>query len=445
MNKKIINSYFLLLFSFIPVSIIIGSAVSLINILIIDFSFIFLILYKKNYKFLSNKTVKFIIFLCLYLIFNSIVSKDFSMSAHRNFGFVRFAILFLAFNYFFYNKDFINKVMVVWILTLSVLSLDTYIESIFGQNIFGYGKAYGSRIVSFFKDEPIVGSYINGFYLIIIGYLFYINKNISSKYNYIILIFSIFFVIAIILTGERSNTIKAIFGLILFYFFNDFFKFKEKIFSILLLILIFIFLINTTDFLKSRYGYQFFQPIVTLLCKNKHLTCTHFSKSISIKLNSKNEKKRIVPFSPVTKRIYKLEDNIYVRHYQSGFEVFKKYPIFGVGNKNYRVEVCSNEKNSNYICTTHPHQFYFEFLAEHGIIGGMILLFILFNLVFGKIKIIFTSKNLFQKGCLVFLTTSFIPFLPSGAFFNDYNLTIFWINLSIMYAINKDTNVYTSN
>ena len=169
MNNKILNFYFLFLFSFIPASIIIGPAISLFNILLIDFSFIFLIFYKKDFKFLSNKTVKLIIFLCLYLIFNSIIAKDFSMSTYRNFGFIRFGILFLAFNYFFYNnKNFFINVLATWLLTLSLLSLDTYKESISGTNIFGYGEAYGSRIVSFFKDEPIVGSYIHGFYLMII-------------------------------------------------------------------------------------------------------------------------------------------------------------------------------------------------------------------------------------------------------------------------------------
>ena len=420
MNSKILNSYFLLLFSLIPASIIIGPAVSLINILLIDFLFIFLVLYKKDYKFLSNKTVKLIMFLCLYLIFNSIISKDFLMSANRNFGFIRFGILFLAFNYFFHNKDFVNRVLIVWILTLSILSLDTYVESIFGKNILGYGEEYGARIVSFFKDEPIVGGYINGFYLVIIGYFFYINKNISNMHKYIILIFSIFFIIAIILTGERSNSIKAIFGFFLFYFFNDFFKFKEKIFSILLLILMFVFLLNTSDFLKLRYGGQFFKPIVS-----------------ELQLNNKIQKNKI--------KANTLKDNIYLSLYQSGFEVFKKYPIFGVGNKNYRVETCSNKKNSNYICTTHPHNVYFEFLAEHGLLGGMILLFILFNLIFSKIKIILDSKNYLQLGCVIFLITTFTPFLPSGAFFADYNLTIFWINLSIMYSIGKKTNVYTSN
>ncbi|MDB4070020.1 O-antigen ligase family protein [Candidatus Pelagibacter sp.] len=420
MNSKTLNSYFLLLFSFIPISIIVGPAVSLINILLIDFSFIFLIFYKKDYKFLSNKAVKLIIFFCLYLIFNSIISKDFSMSANRNFGFIRFGILFLAFNYFFYNKNFVNRVLIVWMITLSILSLDTYIESIFGKNILGYGEAYGSRIVSFFKDEPIVGGYINGFYLVIIGYLFYVNDKIINKYKHIILIFSIFFLIAIILTGERSNAIKAIFGFILFYFFNDFFKFKEKIFSVFFLILIFTILLNTSDFLKSRYDGQFFKPLVSFFQPENQI--------------QKNEI-----------RANTLKDNIYIRLYQSGFEVFKKYPIFGVGNKNYRVETCTNEKKPNYICTTHPHQLYFEFLAEHGLVGGMILLFILFNLIFSKIKTILTSKNYLQIGCLIFLTTSFIPFLPSGAFFADYNLTIFWVNLSIMYSIGKKTNVYTSN
>tara|TARA_B110000483_G_scaffold55897_1_gene69929 strand:- start:68 stop:988 length:921 start_codon:yes stop_codon:yes gene_type:complete len=305
-------------------------------------------------------------------------------------------------------------------IILSVLSLDTYIESFFGKNIFGYGEAYGSRIVSFFKNEPIVGGYINGFYLIIIGCLFYINKDTSNKYKYIILLFSVCFIIAIILTGERSNSIKAIFGFLLFYFFNDFFRIKEKIFSIFSLILIVTFLLNISDFLKLRYSGQFFKPLVYFFQPNNQI------QENEIRANT-------------------LENNIYIRLYQSGFEVFKKYPIFGVGNKNYRVETCSNEENSRYECSTHPHQIYFEFLAEHGLAGSMVIFFVLFNLIFSKIKTILSSKNYLQLGCLIFLSTSFIPFLPSGAFFADYNLTIFWINLSIMYAIGKKTNVYRSD
>ena len=303
MNIKILNYYFLFLFSLIPASIIIGPAISLFNILLIDISFIFFILFKKDFKFLSNKTVKLIILLCLYLVFNSVIAKDFSMSAYRNFGFIRFGIFFLAFNYFFYNKDFVNRVLIIWVLTLSFLSLDTYLESISGTNILGYGEAYGARIVSFFKDEPIVGGYISGFYLIIIGFLFYLNDKILNKYKYIILIFTIFFITAIILTGERSNSIKAIFGFFLFYFLNDHFKFKEKILSVLLLVLVFIFLFNTSNFLKLRYGGQFLKPIISIFQSNNEI-------SIGREANK----------------------NVYISLYQSGFEVFMKYKIFGVGN-----------------------------------------------------------------------------------------------------------------
>ena len=111
----------------------------------------FFLFYSKRFKFLSNKTVKLIILLCLYLVFNSVIAKDFSMSAYRNLGFIRFGIFFLAFNYFFYNKDFLNKVLIVWTLTLSLLSLDTHIESILGKNILGYGGNLWSKNSKFFQ------------------------------------------------------------------------------------------------------------------------------------------------------------------------------------------------------------------------------------------------------------------------------------------------------
>jgi len=417
MNSKIFNSYFLFLFSFIPASIIIGPAISLVNILLIDISFIFLILFKKDFKFPFNKTIKLIILLCLYLIFNSIIAKDFSMSVYRNFGFIRFGILFLAFNYFFYNKDFVNRVLVVWAITLSLLSLDTYLESISGKNILGYGEAYGSRIVSFFKDEPIVGGYINSFYLIIIGYLFYLSNDISNRYKYIILIFSIFFITAIVLTGERSNTIKAVLGFFLFYFFNNLFKFKEKIILILLLVTLLGTIISKSDYLNLRYQGQFLDKI-----KNTVMVKKEIKKSNNT-----------------------LENTDYYHLYKSGFLVFKNNQFFGVGNKNYRIETClaSVKKKTFYVCNTHPHQIYLEFLAEHGLVGSFILFFILLNLIFSKIKTILSSKNYIQYGCIIFLTISFTPFLPSGAFFSDYNQTIFWINLSIMYSVNKKTNIFT--
>ena len=36
----------------------------------------------------------------------------------------------------------------------------------------------------------------------------------------------------------------------------------------------------------------------------------------------------------------------------------------------------------------------------------------------------------------------FVPILPSGSFFNNFNITLFMINFSLMYAINKETNIF---
>ena len=141
-----------------------------------------------------------------------------------------------------------------------------------------------------------------------------------------------------------------------------------------------------------------------------------------------------------------LENSLYIKLYKSGIHVFKNNPWLGVGNKNYRVETCKAEKNliyKEYWCLTHPHQVYIEMLSEHGIIGTIIIFSIIFYLMFRIIRKIIHSRNYVQAGCLAFLLINFVPLLPSGAFFNNFNLTLFMINLSLMYATNKETNIFS--
>ena len=141
------------------------------------------------------------------------------------------------------------------------------------------------------------------------------------------------------------------------------------------------------------------------------------------------------------------EDQIYFKLYKSGFQVFKNYKIFGVGNKNYRVEVCgkkhfNSQKRNVYFCNTHPHQVYFEILSEHGIVGSILILFILYKLIFSKIFVIFKGQNYIQLGSLIYLILTFTPLIPSGAFFSDYMITLFMINLSIFYCSNEKFNIF---
>ena len=404
-DNKYIKNYFLFLFSIIPISILLGSAISLTNILLIDLSFIILIVYTKNFFFLRNKSIKYLIILYIYLIFNSFVSIDFYEGALRNFGFLRMIILFAAFNYFFLQEDFQKKVFKFWFLIICIVLIDVFIESYTGKNIFGYGgEAHlGKRIVSFFKDEAIVGGFLNGFYLILFGFLLH---ELKVKNFFFISLFIIIFITAIFLTGERSNSIKAVLGLSFFIFFTKDLNYKIKIFLASSIIVIFFFSLLNSSYLKTRFINQM--------------------------------------------KIYAKKENVYFKLYSSGYEVFKKNILFGVGNKNYRVETCENnqvldENTKKYFCNTHPHQIYLELLSEHGIVGTILIFFILYKLIYSKILISLNTKNHLKLGALIYLIFTFTPIIPSGAFFSDYLLTIFIMNLSIFYASDKKLNIFINN
>ena len=115
------------------------------------------------------------------------------------------------------------------------------------------------------------------------------------------------------------------------------------------------------------------------------------------------------------------------------------------------MEVCENPNKKDdqfidkYRCITHPHQIYFEFLSEHGLVGTLIILSIFYKLIFSKILQTFHEQNYVKIGALIYLILVFAPIIPSGAFFNNYMLTIFALNLSIFYASDKKFNIFNKN
>ena len=400
------KNYFLILYSILPISIIMGSSVSLINIIIIDISFLILFIKNQNFHIFKNKNLKYLVCLYLYLIFNIFTSLNYSEGILRNLGFLRIIIFFISINYFFRDSKFLKKIFTIWSFIIFVVVFDVFFESLFGKNILGYGGTFGgkggSRIVSFFKDEPIVGGYLFAFIFLINGYLSQISIFKNNKHFLFMIAFIM--VLSIILTGERSNSIKAVISIFFIFVLIKNINLKKKIVFFSSLIIIFSSLILNSEFLKLRFVDQFKSNM------NK--------------------------------------DSIYFKLYRSGYEVFKNYPITGVGNKNYRVETCNNLNENiknKYVCTTHPHQVFIEFLSEHGILGSLIILYLMYKLIFSKILLVLRENNQIQMGALTYLILIFMPLLPSGAFFSDYMITLFGINLSLLYAVNKKTNIFEKN
>ena len=84
----------IIMFSILPISIIIGPSFSLINTVLLGLCFIFMYFSKNDIKINDIKPVFFLIILNLYLIFNSLISVDITSGIYRNFGFFRFILFF---------------------------------------------------------------------------------------------------------------------------------------------------------------------------------------------------------------------------------------------------------------------------------------------------------------------------------------------------------------
>ncbi len=416
MQKEFKFNFLFILMAILPISIIAGSAISIINIFLILILFITFHFYQKETEVQNRYILNFFIFLYIYLLINTFLGIDYENSYLRNFGFVRFIILFFAINYFFIKFLKFNNLLNIWIVIISIVIFDCFYEFIFGSNILGWGdfqdaSKQGQRLVSFFKDEPIVGSYLFSFFLLLSGYILEVN----SKYKQIY--FTLFFLIVmllILLSGERSNFLKAIIASCIFLFVSKDISKKYIIKLALFLSVLFVLVFNTNSYLSDKYSY-------------------------------------LLKFFSIEKNKIELKNNIYFELYKSGYLVFLDHQLFGVGQKNYgkyasikdvELKKANNTTISFLIISTHPHQIYIEFLSEHGILGTIVLLGLFFYIFYKMIRIIISSRNNIQIGCFCYLVSYFVPVLPSGSFFSDFNATLFWINFSIFFAVSKKTNFF---
>ena len=415
---NIIDRYIVIvLYSFLPISFIVGNAVININIILIDILFIYSIFNFKNFDFqYYRKDIFFLLLILFYMLANSfyqnIIIKNnqfIDEGLIRSFGLVRYILFYFSTIYFFKslgkNK---NKIFNLWIIILLIVIFDIFYERSFGKNILNNISPSSERIASFFGDELIAGYFILGFGFICTCYLI---ENISfKKFNYskyIKILFLILIPVTIFITGERSNFIKSIILFLVILFFFDKYKIKinlKKFLGILLFILVsFIFL---SENLKTRYLTLFNEVQNAYETKDENLL-----------------KK--------TKHFY---------NYKMGYEIFIENKLFGVGNKKFR-EACLDKKNKideiyfMFGCTTHPHQTYLEILSENGLVGFILIFSVSIIFIINTFKNFLINRNFIQLSGLLFFILLWIPFLPYGSFFStaSFSLTIINISLARLY------------
>ena len=394
-NKTLIILSFLL--AILPISLLIGSLIINLITILVSIIFIFELFIKKKLNFLHDWSFYLLLLLWVSFLINLIFSQDINLSIFRAVGFIRFIFLAQVIRYLFLNNDTKYKELILksWLLIFLVVNVDLLIEYFSGKNILGYKSNLDGRLASFLDDELKIGGYYFGFCLLSLATIYsYFKRDYKIIFG-----FAVLFLIIAFLIGERSNFIKILFSTIIILFFY----FREHKFKLLSLSLVSIIVFTS------------------IIYKNENLKYRYFSQ-----WNEKN-----------------ITSNIYFTHYKTAILVFKKYPFFGSGIKNFRVEVkkiiddeFKDDKNYNnwQVITTHPHQINFEILAETGIFGyTCFLLFFLITFTFASKKIL-RKNQIFLIVSTIFCLTYINPLLPSGSFFTSYGATIFWTNYGVMIS-----------
>ena len=189
MTSNYKNNFISLLFIFLPISFIVGNSVINLNIVLIVIFFLFDLIKDKNNFYYENKFF-FLVFLFFstYLLFSSLISNYFdSDNVLKAFLYIRFFLFALAIK-FYLDSDRINFNLIskFWLIILSIVIIDIFFEFVNGKNLLSYSSPSHGRLVSFFKDELIVGIFKN------------------SKYSLLLLLL----IGCVFLTGERSNFLK---------------------------------------------------------------------------------------------------------------------------------------------------------------------------------------------------------------------------------------------
>ena len=407
-KESYLNNFILIIFILMPIFLIIGTMVSEIAVIISCFIFLYNF-FKNKENIFNNNFFYFLLLIYFSLIINFIYSINPTNSFLRNIFFIKYIIFCLGSVKFLSKKKYrLFFIFKFWSIILILFSIDLFIQYFLGKNIIGLESPQKFHRVSGFMNEELkAGSLILNIALISSAYI------INTKNKNLGLVFLIFFLSSIFITGDRSNFLKSILIIISLFFIFDRTYIKKISFLFLLLAFFITLTLTTNPVYKVRYSNDLFGA----LKKNNYNLITH---------------------------VYNTE---YGKLYYTGYELFINNKLFGVGNKNFRI-LCDKDfkeklirnfskKRENLRCNTHPHQVYIEIMSEHGMLGLLILLVMLSMFIKDNLRFIYKKNNLLLTLQFLIILSPFIPILPTGSFFTSFNATLFWMNFSFFYAYKK--------
>ena len=283
----------IVLLSILPILFFIGTGILNLAIIILDLIFIIEIVSKKRLYFLKNYIFYSLLLLWLTLLVNVFFSIDPINSFSRGFGFIRFIFLVMLLIYYLNleNQKFKNLILSCWSIVFLVTSVDLLFEFITGKNLLGFESYIEGRLSGFFNDELIIGHFYHGFILIATFYILQILSEKNKQFflrNYIYFFIFIFLIISFLI-GERSNFIKVLVMILFFSFLFEKKHFKLKVLLFSGFFLIAVLFINLNSNFKERFFEQMYKPILDdpSLYFNNLRYIQHYKTAIRIYDNNK--------------------------------------------------------------------------------------------------------------------------------------------------------------
>jgi O-antigen ligase len=498
-NKKILNfnSFLVLL---LPISFVVGPLIVEIIISILILQFLFFSFKEKNFSYLNNKIFIYFSIFYVFLLTSLLYSNYFSENYLNIIFYFRFIFFSFALYFFLIqDKDLLKKIYIFFPLIFFVIIFDGYWQYFFEENLLGYQKYRIDRISGFFKDDLILGSYLSRLVPLYLGItLFFIKNKFLTILNLLIILFTIIlifltgeraaffkliiFLSIIILIIDFKIIIKLSLVSITAFIFSIFIFFNP-----ILLQRHYTQTINQLfnyDFLKNEFIEIKIFPRNYLPMFETSLKMFKDSKYIGQGPKSYRYACHDDRFKTFFKTPIKIDNTIImlglswkeIRNFEiknffisEGDIVKKGDKIFEynfVGSDDLKTFFSDKEgeikkilykdkyvKNTKIIdikpkfspdfelekrssCNTHPHNFYFQLLAETGLIGFLYILILFLYISFILFKNFLYSFSQKQKKltsielCIIsgFFVTLW-PLTTNGNFFNN------WLNLINFYPL----------
>jgi O-antigen ligase len=345
----------------------------------------------KNYE-ISFRSKKHRVFLFCFCLFWSVclASSPFSqmpvVAFQESLAWLRFPLFVLACLFWLPVRPSLFKLLIALsLMCLLGLCLVSYVEFLFNLNQWTVADNEDYSRLSWPYGDSIVGSVYAKFFvgpLIVAGYWSQ-SRSVTAMIGFRLLLF--FWCCALVLSGERINTIIGLSVVFLFLINSKVLNNKELVLGLLFTCGIFIgaVLLNHTLFLKFL----------------------NFFDSIS-----------------------KIMSTGYGHLWMSGIEIWKENFWLGSGAATYR-DLCEPFQNSNPLiqrCDNHPHNHYIQLLAETGLLGFLSFLALYLSLI-----TLCHSNKKSVSGMWAVPLVFFFPIQSTGDFFGQWFNIMMWFSIGV--------------